>query len=582
VPNQATGGNSKPRIIVLSRLFVFFLDAQSETNADLGGPGLSRQLATTTFHLHTMKRFFHILIAISFITLVVQAFPEPFATLAPMQTQPALPIINIYALDAEGAEVPAMPPNIASFRVTHDLPPTETVSFLFTLRGTAQEGEDYFVTPESNIMSSLFGRWFTFPSGENEAVIVITPMNDFLIEGDETVTFSLYTPPFNGFNEGGGSFSEWRDSFGFSYGSNWTATITITSDDTAAPPFALVTIEATDVNASKIPPGLGANDPAVFTLTRSGSNLSAITVNYSLLELPPSFPMVLPIPVMAKNGGDFETLSGSVTFAEGATTAQIVVNPIFDLLAGPSKYVRIVLQPSELPVSDAGGYALDQNTTAIAYILNYAPPNVPTVTISANDPQAIEDNVIRRTGSIIVRRHGNTDDEIIVRYGISGTALSGVDYVALPGFVTFPPGVSGVLILIDPIDDNIPEGPEGVGLSLLAPSPEVYPPPYMVGNPSSAGVVIRDHLRWSADLPLVSPDPSARLIERLADGIIVLGERLESPKSDFIVEASINLVDWEEIGSGNSIENFAEFVDVNAPDLPVRFYRMRSVASSSP
>jgi hypothetical protein len=529
-----------------------------------------------------MKRFFHILIAISFITLDVKAFTEHFATLSSKQTQPALPTINIYALDAEGAEVPAGPPNTASFRVTHDFPPTETVSFLFSLKGTAQEGEDYLVSPESNIMTSLFGRWFTFPAGQNEAEIVITPRDDLIIEGDETVKFSLYTPPFNGFNEGGGSFSEWRDSFGFSYGSNWTATITIASDDTAAPPFALVTIEATDPNASEVPPGLAGSDPAVFTLTRTGSNLSAITVNYSLVDLPPSFPIVLPIPVMAKNGVDFETLSGSVTFAEGATTAEIVVNPIFDLLAGPSKYVRIVLQPSELPVSDPGGYAIDQNTTAIAYIRDYAPANVPIITIRANDPQAIEDKVIRRTGSIIIRRHGNTDDEITVRYEVSGTASSGVDYVALPGLVTLPSGVSGVSILIDPIDDDIPEGPEGVGLSLLAPSPEVHPPPYIVGSPSSAGVVIRDHLRWSADLPLVSPGPSTRLIERLADGIVVLGEYLESPKSDFIVEASINLVDWEEIGSGNSIENFAEFVDVNASDLPVRFYRMRSAGSSAP
>jgi hypothetical protein len=530
-----------------------------------------------------MKRFCQIFIGISFITLAVQAFTKSFATLSQPEIQQALPTINIYALDAEGAEVNGGPPNTASFRVTHDFPPSETVSFLFSLKGTAQEGEDYLVSPESNIMTSLFGRWFTFPAGQNEAEIVITPRDDLLIEGDETVTFSLYTPPFNGFNEGGGSVAEWRDSFGFSYGMNWTATITITSDDTASPPFSLVTIEATDPTASEVPPGMGGSDPAVFTLTRTGSNLSAITVNYSLLSLPPAIPMVLPIPVMAQNGVDFETLSGSVSFAEGATTAEIVVNPIFDLLAGPSKYVRIVLQPSELPVSDAGGYAIDQNTTAIAYILDYAPPTVPIITIRANDPQAIEDNVLRRTGSIIIRRHGNTDDEITVRYEVSGTASSGVDYVALPGFVTFPSGVSGVSILIDPIDDDIPEGPEGVSLSLLAPSPEVHPPPYIVGNPSSAGVVIRDHLRWSADIPLVSPEPWGRLIERLPDGTVVLGEPfLDAPTPDFIVEASINLVDWEEIGAGNIIENFAEFVDVHAADLPARFYRMRSAASPAP
>ena len=42
-------------------------------------------------------------------------------------------------------------------------------------------------------------------------------------------------------------------------------------------------------------------------------------------------------------------------------------------------------------------------------------------------------------------------------YDIGGTASNGVDYVALPGFVTIPPGERRALITIVPIDDGPPD-----------------------------------------------------------------------------------------------------------------------------
>ncbi|HEX7862239.1 MAG TPA: Calx-beta domain-containing protein [Verrucomicrobiae bacterium] len=516
-----------------------------------------------------MNRRYLLLFVIGVSSLALTAFSQTIVN--------PLPVINLYPLDAGAAEVPVGPQNMASFRVTHNFPPTATVSFLFTLGGTAREGDDYLALPASNMTSSLFGRWFTFPAGQSEAEMVIAPVDDLLVESDETVTLSLYTPPFNG---AFGTPADWRDSFGFAYGSNSTAVVTILSDDTASTPFALVTIAATDATGSEIPPAFGARDPAVFTLTRTGSNLGAITVNYSFDELPGTFPPTLPIPVMARNGIDFETLSGSVTFAEGAATAEIVVHPIFDLLREASEYVKVTLQPSPLPASEPGSYVIDQNTTAVAHILNFASESIPTVTIAVNDPQAIEDNVLRRTGSITVTRQGSVDKAITVPYRISGTALNGVDYVTLPGFVTFPAGRRGALILIDPIKDNLREGVESVDLRLLAPPPGIYPPPYLVGNPGSAGVAIRDHLRWSANF--ASTGQVTTSLERLPDGTFILGApSLNVATTNYIVEASTDLVHWEEIGTANVIESFAEFVDANAANLPARFYRMRPAASGA-
>jgi hypothetical protein len=508
--------------------------------------------------------------------------PEQHPVQESAPTRPVLPVINVRPLDAEGSESVAGSPNPATFLVTHDLPPTETVRFLFRLGGTATEGADYVVSPSANIESSIFGRWFVFPPGQVETEIVITPVDDLLIEGEETVTLSLHTPPFNGVAEGagtgGGAPADWVDSFGFRYGSSPAATVTIRSNDIEPPPFALVSLAATDATGSEVPPSAGA-DPAIFTLTRTGSNLGAVTVYYSFVELPIPIPLTSPIPVMAENGIDFDMPSGSVTFAEGATTAEIVIHPIFDSMVETTENVMIALLPSPLPTSDPGSYVIDQETTAVARIVDYAPSEIPVITMAANDAQAVEDPVTRRTGAIIVRRQGSTEQPITVPYLITGTAVNGVDYVALPGSVTFPAGSSGVLISIEPINDDLAEGTESVGLTLLPPPPDLNPPPYLVGSPARAGVAIRDHLR-SANSPVIGPAPATPSLERLPDGTVILEKTIANPTATvFIIDASTDLVHWQEIGTVTATESFADFVDLLATDLPVRFYRMRSAAA---
>ncbi len=225
---------------------------------------------------------------------------------------PPLPVINIYPLDVEGAEVSSGAPNIASFRVTHSFPATATVRFFFAMGGSAHEGTDYTLSsPGATITSGTIGRPFTFAPGTTEAIVAVNPIHDFLIENAETVTMSLYTPPFIGFNEGAVAPWEWQSEWGFYYGASPSASVNILDIDTGPPPFPLVTIAATDPVGTETTDG---SDPAVFTVTRgTGPIGEALTVNYALTVPPKLTIYVTEVrPAMAANGADFPTLTGTV------------------------------------------------------------------------------------------------------------------------------------------------------------------------------------------------------------------------------------------------------------------------------
>ena len=53
-----------------------------------------------------------------------------------------------------------------------------------------------------------------------------------------------------------------------------------------------------------------------------------------------------------------------------------------------------------------------------------------------------------------VKRFGDASSDLTVNYSIGGTASNGVDYAALPGFVTVPAGSAYALIPIVPIDNG--------------------------------------------------------------------------------------------------------------------------------
>jgi len=241
----------------------------------------------------------------------------------------------------------------------------------------------------------------------------------------------------------------------------------------------------TDPDAEEIPlvpPGMGMaqrDNPAVFTISRSGPTNDPLTVYFHLSGT-------------ASNGVDYAKVGDSATIGAGTFTADVVIDPIDDFLVEGTETVVLTLEPVACVAifpPPPGCYELGALRSAVAYIRdNDATSNLPPiVTITATDAFAAEgtncwgattDPVLRsnsvpcgtNTATFVVRRSGPTNSDLTVVYAIGGSASNGVDYVALPGFVTIPARERGARIVITPIDDSEVEGPETVVLSLQIPA----------------------------------------------------------------------------------------------------------------
>ncbi|HKQ36821.1 MAG TPA: Calx-beta domain-containing protein, partial [Verrucomicrobiae bacterium] len=455
---------------------------------------------------------------------------------------------SIVALDSDAAEtLPGEAPVSARFLFTQIGTPGELEFFSYSFIGSAREGVDYTIS---------YGPAISATNGVTNILsqeITINPVDDLLVEGIETVKMQLCFPIIVMVYGVGAPIGV--ACTGDVPGLN--ATINILDNDTEPPPVPIITIAATDPVAAEVPPELGTNDTAVFTVTRHGPTEGAVTVHYAISA-----------PPRVQNGVDYEELPGIVTIPAGATSVDIILKPIFDLFLEGDEAVLLTLLPSPLPLRVPGSYLIDTETVASMVIHDYAPSNIPVVTIWANDPQAIEDPVIRRNGSFIVQRSGNTNDSITVYYDIGGSASNGFDYAALPGRVTIGAASRGVQIPVVPIADSINEGIEAVGLTLQAPPEAVYSPPYLIGNPHSAGVSIQDRLRRAR--PALLPG-----------GFFVVPLPTTTPCC--VIEASSNLVDWQQIGITDASQAAGEidqFIDVDATAHQMRFYRTAPCPSS--
>ena len=136
------------------------------------------------------------------------------------------------------------------------------------------------------------------------------------------------------------------------------------------------------------------------------------------------------------------------------------------------------------PTLPPGRYVLEvtSNTAGVDYGLAWN--SLPTVTIAATTPSAMEEGAV--PGMFTITRAGETVDALTVSFTISGSALNGPDYTTIPASVTIPAGASSATVTITPITDAQAEGAESVTLTLanhLA---------YAIGGASVATVMIAD------------------------------------------------------------------------------------------
>jgi len=329
---------------------------------------------------------------------------------------------------------------ILAFTVSLNVVYEETVTVSYsTANGSAIAGSDY---------SSASGE-ITFAPGQTTKTIEVEVLGDTVSENDESFSITLSNPI---------SASLLRSE----------AVGTISNDDPA-----VITLA---VSPQTLPEDGTTN--FVYTFTRTGFNTNVLDVNYS-------------VGGSATLGTDYTGIATTpatktVTFAAGATTATVSLDPSADSLHELNETIALSLVPGT-------GYLLGTTTAVTATIEDN---DLPVVNLAVSPASLQEDspNVLLFTFS----RDGDTSNPLQIQYSVAGTATLGGDYTGVPTtppirLLTFAVGAASATITVDPSGDPLFEQDETVVISL------VNGAGYLIGPSAVAtGTILND------DLPVIS------------------------------------------------------------------------------
>jgi len=165
-----------------------------------------------------------------------------------------------------------------------------------------------------------------------------------------------------------------------------------------------------------------------------------------------------------------------------------------------------------------------------------------------------------------VRRFGDVSAAVTVNYNIGGNATNGVDYAGLPGYVTIPAGGAYALIPIVPTETNT--YPKTVLLALAADTN--MPPDYVVGIPSHATALILHD--WLSPWAFMLPDGEFHFNASGTNG---------GPDGAwFSIQNSSDLQNWSSVSTNQIFQSSIDFIDPDAPNNSLRFYRTLPVTNT--
>ncbi len=383
---------------------------------------------------------------------------------------PGTSIVRIYASVPDASESEPDRPGI--FKVVREGSLKSKLNVRYKVEGNALNGGDY------KELSGLV----TIPAGESSAPILIVPVPDKALEGDETVTLSLeqlvfIAPP-------------------------------APEDDylVAEPSKATVTI--TERPVRNLPPKVSIEQP------KNGE----------------SFPERTTIKISIQTA-DADGYVPHMELYDGlklidSETRQFFVKP------PPGQIESFVFEWKDVP---AGEHVLvakatddrGQSATSspVKIIVKKADSEIPVVTVVASDAEASESDP-KNTGGFKIVRTGSAQNALNIHFKLSGTAENGVDYDKLPEMVVLPKGRTSVTVGVKAISDKAIEGKEAVTLTLVQlifiapPGPEDN---FRIGDPRTASVTIIDG-------PTPNPPPKIAIITPKSGAEFPAG-------SDIVVEA---------------------------------------------
>ncbi|MBE9235079.1 hypothetical protein IQ227_03230 [Anabaena aphanizomenioides LEGE 00250] len=341
-------------------------------------------------------------------------------------TTSILPNITVTATDDTATETAiGITSDPGVFTLTRTGNTVNPLTINYQLSGTAIQGTDY---------SSLNGT-ATFAPGSTTTTITVTPTDDFIFEGNETVNLTLATGT------------------GYNIGTAQTATVTIADNDA---------IPQLSINDVIITEGNSGTKNANFILTLSNPSTQTISVNYQTVDDDAT---------TANN--DYVAKTGTITFTPGQTTQTLPITINGDTVGEINEAFTVLL-------TNAVNATLVKNE-GIGIIRN---DDLPSVTVTPIYNQATESGV---PGIFQLNRTGSTTKSLNINYSLSGTATNGTDYAALNGTANFAIGSSTAIIFVTPTEDIIFEGNETATLTVLTGTG------YTVGASNSSTIIIADN-----------------------------------------------------------------------------------------
>ena len=276
-----------------------------------------------------------------------------------------------------------------------------TVNF-GTTNGTATAGADYVATNGT----------LTFGPGVTNQNIVVSIINDTLVEGDETFTVGLQNP------------------VGGSLGAQTTTTVTIVDDDSALQ-FSLT--------ATNVLEDVGT---LVLTVNRTGVIDTAVTLPFNTVN------------GTALHGSDYTGVTNTLSFNTNVSSLTISVPILNDQVEESNETFTVVLG---VPGGEA---SLGTNTSVLVTILD----NDSTLFLTTNSASVFED-----AGSVTlsIRRTGYTNNTVTADFTTAdGSATSPGDYLAQNGSLSFGLGITNLTVSVVIVNDQLQEATESFSLQL--------------------------------------------------------------------------------------------------------------------
>ena len=276
---------------------------------------------------------------------------------------------------------------------------------------------------------------FTIPAGQDTLDVSVTATNDTAAEGPETLGVQLI--------DGSGYLPE----------APAGAVLEIADDDTGLPQ---VNLELRRDTAAE------GGAAGLAELVRTGSTAGPLTVNLTRSGT-------------ANDGVDYTGVPAAAVIPAGADRLMLAVTAVQDAAAEG-------LETLTISVASGAGYVRGARQSAGLVI---ADDDQPVVTLTVPDATAAESG--RDPAVFLLTRSGDTSASLTVEYGISGTALHGIDYERLTGSATIGAGLSSAAVVIVPVDDGIGEPTQTVVLQVRSSTR------FAVGGSFSAQATLTDN-----------------------------------------------------------------------------------------